>query len=435
MHYSTTTLPKSEIEIEVELSPEEMRSYYELALNEAKGDIEIDGFRKGKAPAELIEKKVGVARIAERASVLAVEKTYTEIAKELSAKTKENFEPLGAPEVKVTKMVEGGPLEYKARLTVLPEIQLPDYKKIARPINAKKRTAGEIADEEVEKTLDRLCDSRASLITMTRTAQKGDRVEIDFEARQAGATLENGKSENHPLIIGEGKFMPGFEKELIGMKTNEEKSFSVEAPKDYIETGLAGKKIDFKVQIKLIQEKKLPQLSDEFAKGLGNFENLEALKNNIRGGLSMEKKAKERSARRIEIIEAITAQISTEFPDLLINRELDKMTGELRSNIERMSLQWPDYLGHIKKTEEDLKKDWTKDAVRRIKIALVLRKIGQAEKIEPTEEEIQETSTQTVSRLGVDRGGLKKIDREAFSEYNTTIARNEKVFKFLENIG
>ncbi|MFY9462344.1 MAG: trigger factor [Candidatus Sungiibacteriota bacterium] len=433
MQYHITKLPKSEVELSVKLEAEEMRSYRAKALAEAGRSIEIEGFRKGKAPAEIVKKKVGEARLAERASVLAMEKTYPEIIKELSAKEAEGFEPIGAPEVRVTKMVEGGPLEYKARLAILPEIRLPDYKNIAESTNAEKRKS-EVAEEEIEKALLWLRDSRASLITVARPAEKGDRVEIDFEAGLNGATLENGKSQNHPLIIGEGKFMPGFEEELIGMKADEEKRFSVEAPKDYIEPGLAGKKLDFTVQMKLIQEKNLPELSDEFAKGLGNFDNLEALRNNIREGLAMEKEEKERSARRIKIVEAIAAQISAELPDLLINRELDKMTGELRSSIERTGMQWPDYLGHIKKSEEALRKDWEKDAVRRVKIALVLRKIGRVEKIEPTEEEIREATTETVSRVGINGEEFKKIDRAAFLEYNTTIARNEKVFKFLENL-
>lgn len=432
MHYHITKLPKSEIEIRVELGADEMRSFREKALKEAGERLAIEGFRKGKAPQELVHKKIGEAALQEEATRLAVEKTYPEIIKALSDK-EENFEPVGAPKVEITKTASAGALEYTARVAVLPEIILPAYKNTAKAINAEKREIT-VAEEEVRKTIELLRDSRAALITVMRPAQTGDRVEIDFDASVAGLTLENGKSQNHPLVIGERKFIPGFEDELIGMKTGNEKRFSLEAPKDYIERSLAGKKLDFAVKMKLIQEKKLPELSDAFAQGLGKFENLEALKKNIREGLAMEKDEKERSERRIKIIEAIAAEIQAELPELLINRELDKMLAELRSSIERMGLQWPEYLGHIKKSEEDLRKDWVKDATRRIKIALVLKKIGQAENIEPTKEEIQEATTQTVSRLGLDEEGFKKIDRTAFLEYNTTIARNEKVFKFLENI-
>lgn len=433
MTYTIIKFPKSEVEIRVKLEADEMKDFQTVALTEVVRSVEIEGFRKGKAPVDIVRKKMGDAKLRERASILAVEKTYHRVIKELAAKEEENFEPIGSPKVEVAKVAAGGALEYTARVAILPEIALPDYKNIAKSINAEKPTPA-VAEEEIEKALLWLRNSRASLITVARPAQKKDVVEIDFEASLAGVALENGKSQNHPLVIGEGEFMPGFEDELIGMKTDEEKKFSIEAPKDYIEPALAGKKLDFTVRVKLVQEKRLPELSDEFARGLGKFDNLEDLKKNIREGLAAEKEEKERSERRIKIAETVADKISAELPDLLVNRELDKMAGELRSNIEKRGLQWPDYLGHIKKTEEDLRKDWAKDAVRRVKIALVLRKIGQAEKIEPTKEEVQETTTETVSRLGINEGEFKKIDRAAFLEYNATIARNEKVFKFLENL-
>ncbi len=429
MNYSTTPLPKSEIELTVTIEPQEFEHFQKRVVAEAVTSSEIDGFRKGKAPAELVKKKTGESKILERASVLAVEDTYPKIIKELEEKDA-NFEPIGQPRVHVTKLVAGGELEYKARLSILPELTLPNYKKVAEDIFGEKHAA-EAGEKEVEKALDWLRNSRAKEITVTRPAQKGDRVEVDFEAKVGGVTLENGSSKNHPLTIGEGKFMPGFEEEIVGMKTDETKTFSVTAPSDYAEAGLRGKTIDFSVTARLVQERIIPELTDDFAQGVGKFENIAGLRKSIRDGILAEKEEKERDRLRIKTAETLAEKTALELPELLIDRELAKMTAELKSGVERMRMGWNDYLANLKKSEEELKKEWRHDAERRVKIALVLRQIAKAEKIEPTQKEVQEATNHTIARLGIDGEELKKIDRETFLEYNTTIARNEKVFRFL----
>ncbi|MDO8500159.1 MAG: trigger factor [bacterium] len=432
MTYTITKLPKSEIEISVKLGGDKIKKFESLALDEVKREIEIEGFRKGKAPDNIIKKKIGDAKLLERASVLAVEKTYPEIIRELTEKNEEDLEPIGAPKIEITQKITTGNFEYTARVAILPAITLPDYKSIAKTFTLSWQTP-KVTEDEIEKTLDSVRESRASLVTTPKPAQKGNLVEIDFETRLDGVALANGESKNHPLTLGEGKFMPGFEEEIQGMKADEEKSFSLTAPNDYVEKGLAGKKLDFTVKVRLVQEKILPKLNDDFAKSLGNFKDLTELKTSVREGIQLEKEEKERQQARIKIVDAVAEKISTELPEMLIERELDKMMGELRSNIERVGLGWNEYLVNLKKTEDSFRKDWEKDATRRVKIALVLRKIGKLEKLNPTEEEIETTAAETMSRFGMDNEEFKKIDRAAFLEYTTSIARNEKVFKFLEN--
>ena len=224
MRYNTTPLPKSEIELAVTIEPQEFERFQKKALEEAVAEAEIDGFRKGKAAPELVKKKIGESRLFERASVLGVEDTYPRILKEVAEKGPD-FEPIGAPKVHLTKLNAGGGLEYKARLSILPLFQLPDYKKIAKVIFEKKEEV-EISEKEIVNALDWLRNSRAKEITVARPAQRGDRLEIDFEAAVGGVMLENGRSKNHPLIVAEGRLLPGFEQALIGMKTAETKSDS-----------------------------------------------------------------------------------------------------------------------------------------------------------------------------------------------------------------
>lgn len=433
MHYHITPLLKSEAEIKIELTPEEVARAAKKALEETTNSVDIDGFRKGKAPEELIRKKIGEAELSRRTLLHAIQDSYPEALKELQGKNNPTIEPIGPPKIQVTKFTEGGALEYTARLSVLPTLTLPDYKQIAKDTLAKKQNP-ETSEKEVEDSLMWLRKSRAQEVTVTRAAQEGDRVEVDFEAKIAGATLENGKSQNHPIVIGEGRFLPGFEKELVGMKEGEEKTFSLVAPADYSEKELSGKTIDFHVAMKLVQKRIIPEADDAFATTIGNFKSIDELKTSIRKGILAEKEEKEQERMRISIIEAVTEKTGGELPDLLIERELEKMLAELKANIGQMGLDWTTYLANIKTNEGDLKKGWMKDAGRRVKIALTLREIAKVEKIEPDETEIQEAAGKALARMDISEEELKKIDRNAFLEYNTTIARNEKVFKFFESI-
>src|SRR3989338_29059 len=193
--------------------------------------------------------------ILERASELAVKKIYSEIIKkffeEYQGKDKK-FIPIGTPEVSVTKLVLGSNLEFKIKIAILPEVVLPDYQGIAKS-GLKGRREILVGEDEIQKTLDWIRESRAKLIAADRAAQKGDAVEVDFEGRHGGVKIEQGESKDHPLVIGKGKFLPGFEDELVGMKAGETKSFTLVSPPEWHEKALAGKLLDFSVSMKLVQ--------------------------------------------------------------------------------------------------------------------------------------------------------------------------------------
>lgn len=433
MHYTVKHLPQSQIEITVTVPPEEMRAFYETALKSVTRTAEVEGFRPGKAPAEIVKKKVGDFAIWEEASVKAAEKTYPEIIRELQEKEGDAFEPIGAPRVRVTTLVPNEAMEYRAELALLPTIDLGNYGETARKINKEKEEVA-VTEKEVADSVEWLRKSRATLRAVARPAARDDRVEIDFEARLGEAPLPNGSAKNHTLFIGEGSFMPGFEDTLIGMNAGETKTFAITAPADYVEPSLRGKSIDFTVTMRDIQERLLPELTDSFAVGLGNFADVSALEKSIREGIAAEKEEKERERMRIRIADAIAESIRAEIPDTLKERELQKMTAELQTSITRMGIDWTAYLQNLGKTEELLRKDWEKDAVRRVKIALILRSIAKRAGLEPTEEEIQAAANQNVARLGVTEEDFTKIDKEAFQEYNIVSARNEKVFRYLEEL-
>lgn len=398
-------------------------------------NIEIEGFRKGKAPYEVIKQKVGEFKILEEATRLYIGQHFTEIIDRVKEEEfkEQSFELVGEPAVSITKLAPNEDLEYRVQLTLLPPVTLPDYKAIAKRILDGKKVP-EITSQDKESAINWLRESRTKLITVHRTSKIGDRVEVDFQTSEAGVPIEGGDSKNHPFVLGESRFIPGFEEFLIGMKTGDAKSFSLTVPKDHSDTRIQGKTLDFKVEMKLVQERERPEWNDAFAESLGTFTTIQEVEKNIEENLRREKEEKERERLRMAMIDEIALNTKAEIPEPLIARELEKMVAELRQSIERMGLKFDEYLEHIKKTAEDLKREWEKDAERRVKIALALREIAGKENVTPTEEDIQETAKHTIARLGLTEENIKTIDREAFLDYNRGIARNEKVFQLLETL-
>lgn len=422
MKTNIKNLPKSQKEIEVEISNEEMKDYIEQATKKISREIKIDGFRPGKIPVEVVKQRIGEAEIYQEAGELAVNKTYSKIIEE------NKLEVIGQPKVEITKIALGNPLEYKIILTVLPEVKLGDYKKIKGKLEKE-----EIKNEKVESELEKIQKSRAKFITTKELSQKGDRAEIDFESRLGGVKVEGGESKNHPLIIGENKFVPGFEENLIGLKENEEKEFSVVFPSDYYKKELAGKNIDFKVKMKLVQKTKLPKLDDEFAKELGKFKDLENLKANIKKGLEAEEENKARKKLREKIIDQIIAGSEMEIPDLLVEHELDSMVGELEHNVTQTGIELEKYLENLKTTKDALRQGWRETAERGVKLNLVMREINKKEKVKVDEEKVKERVELTLKSYP-DQEGLKKIDPQRFYEHVEETMVKEEIFKMLEGI-
>jgi len=308
------------------------------------------------------------------------------------------------------------------------EVKLAKYKGLKV-----KKNKLEVKEEEVKKALDYLQNSRAKIITVNRPAKKGDRLEIDFEVRQVGAKIENGTSKNHPLILGRGNFLPGFEEKLEGMKSGQEKKFSLKAPTDWPNQKIANKNLDFKVKMNLVQERELPKIDDGFAKSLGNFDSLEALKKSIKEGLFGEKEIKEKQRVRMEMIEKIAQDSKIKVTDMLIKEEIEKMINEFRISIKNIGLDFDTYLKEIKKTIEDLKKDWYKEAEKRVRISLCLREIAKKENIEVGEEEVKEKINEDLKHYPGVEEVKKNIDLNVLKDYTKNILINEKVFVLLED--
>lgn len=421
-------LPQSKIEIEVEIPADEWESFLNEAAKELSQSLKIDGFRPGSAPRNIVEREVGLAKILERGSELAVRKTYVNIIIE------DKIDAIGQPKITITKLAQGNPLVFKAEVVVLPEIKLADYAKIAKEKKPKAKGEIEISEEEINKSLEWLQKSRAKFITVLREAKIGDRLEVDFKTSLNGKKVENGESKNHPLILGQSRFVKGFDDNLVGLKEGEEKSFSLIFPENYQQQDLAGKLVDFKVKVNLVQEQELPELNDEFAQSLGSFENTDKLKENIREGLMLEKEAKEKQNWREAVIDKISAKSEMELPDLLIEQEIEQMIHEIKVNVSNFGLPWEKYLESLKKTESDIRKEIKPQAEKRAKAMLILREIGKKENIKVTDEEQEKEVSRFLRQFPDEKDAKHKIDIEQLKEYTYGIVRNEKVFTILEEM-
>ncbi len=416
-------LPKSKIEIIAAVTGEELRPFAERTLNEFARQASIRGFRPGKAPKEIVEKEVGKIKIYEEAAIAAIKEHYPRIVEE------NKLEIIGEPKIEITKLVPGETMEFKVEASILPRVKLGDYKKVRE-----KKNKIEVKEETIESELKDLQKSRAKLVTVKREAKKGDKAEINFTSRVGGVKLDGGESKNHPLVIGESKFVPGFEENLIGMKEGEEKKFSVVFPKDYHKKDLSEKPVEFEVKMVLVQERILPELNEEFVKGLGKFKDVSELKASIKQGLLLELEDKETQRVRLKVIEAVVSKSEMDIPEILVHFEVHKMLDELKINIEQMGLKFETYLKNIGKTEEGLEGELLPEAEKRVKMNLVLNEIAKAEKIEITEKEIEEDINKALASLGNIEEAKAKIDLPRLKEYTKGVLSNRKVFDLLEKI-
>lgn len=420
MKISIEKHPKSKIELKIEVPAEKFQEFFDKAILDLGKDLEIGGFRKGKAPKEIIEKAISQETIFKKAAEEAVKESY------LQAIFKNKLEPLGQPEIEVLKLAPANPFEFKAKVSVWPEIKLPDYKKIAGKVERKKVF---VEEKEMAEAIKWVQKSRAKFSLKTESCQKGDFIEIEYSL----TSFSSPESQNYKdaFILGEAYFIPGFEEELEEMKAGEEKEFWLDSQN--LKKPLPGPKVKCKVKMNSVQKMELPEINDQFVSGFGKFENLEEFKKSLKDGLKTEKENEEKTRMRQEIIEKIAENSQSEIPGILIEREKARMLEDLKEKISQ-NLQAPfeDYLAQIKKTEQELLESFLTPAEKRIKNFLVLKEIWKKENIEVSEEELKEETNKELKRYP-DPNEAKKIDLEELREYAKEAIKNEKTFQLLES--
>jgi trigger factor len=417
-------LPKAQIEFLVEVSAEEFKPSIEAAVVEISQEIKIDGFRPGKAPLDMIKKKVGEMSILEKAANIAINKSFSKIL----AENAKDDKIIGQPMVDITKLAPGNPLEFKITLSVLPAVTLGEYKNLG--VQA---TKAKIDDKEVEKVIEYLRETRAKEVAADREVKKDDKVMANIQMFLDKVPVEGGQTKDATIIVGKEYFVPGFDDKILGAKKGEVKEFFLPYPKDFHQKNLAGKNVEFKVEIKDIFQREIPAMDDELAKNFGG-KNLADLKQLIEKDILGQKSFEAERKTELDMLEKILAKTKFEdLPEMLVTNETEKMMIELEENVSRQGGKMEDYLTSLKKTRNQLALDFLPEAVKRVKTALLIREIGELEKIEPTENDVEEKIKQLLEQY---KGYAKVEERVKDPNYRAylknTIASQKVVEKLKE---
>lgn len=407
---------KLEITVEASKFDEAIKKVY---FKSAKY-FNIPGFRKGKAPMQIVEKYYG--------KEIFYEDAFNEVAEvALEEAIKENkLNVVSRPDIDVTQIEKGKDLIFTAVMQTKPEAELGKYKGIEI-----KKIEYNVTDEDINHELGHMQEHNSRLITIEdRPVEKGDIATIDFEGFVDGKAFEGGKAEGHELEIGSNTFIPGFEDQVIGMKIDEEKDINVKFPEEYFSKELAGKDATFKVKVHEIKKKELPELDDEFAKDVSEFDTLKELKADIKAKQEEQNKEKAKYETQDAVIKALCEDIKVDIPSGMIEMEVENMLKDIEQRLSYQGLKLEQYLQMMGKTAEDMKKEYEPQAIDAIKSRLALEAVVKAEKIKATDKEIEEKMKEMAKNYGKENDE-EFMKNENVRNYIKQGIESEKAIEFL----
>ena len=380
----------------------------------------IPGFRKGKAPMQIVEKYYG--------KEIFYEDAFNEVAQEaLEEAIKENkLEVVSRPDIEVTQIEKGKDLIFTAVMQTKPEANLGKYKGIEI-----KKIEYNVSDKDIEHELGHMQEHNARLISIEdRPVETGDIATIDFEGFVDGKAFEGGKAEGHELEIGSNTFIPGFEDQVIGMNIDEEKEIKVKFPDEYFSKDLAGKEAMFKVKVHEIKKKELPELDDEFAKDVSEFDTLKELKADIKSKQEKQNEEKAKYETQDAVIKELCKDVKVDIPSGMIEMEIDNMIKDIEQRLSYQGLKLEQYLQMMGKTMEDIRKEYEPQAIEGIKSRLALEAVIKKKKIEATDKEIEEKIKEMAKNYGKEND-KEFLNNENVKKYIKQGIESEKAIDFL----
>lgn len=375
---SSNKIDTNVYEIEVTVTPEVFGEACKSAFLKQRKSIQIPGFRKGKATQAMVEKVYGEGAFYEEALEIVYPQAVSEAIDEAGLNAVDSPYDLDVP---VMSKSEG--VEMKMKVTVYPEVKLGEYKGLKATM-----LPTEATDEDVDAEIENMRDRNSRLVTVEdRAAEMGDTAEIDFEGFVDGVAFEGGKGENYPLELGSGSFIPGFEEQVAGHKSEEEFDVNVTFPEDYAEE-LAGKDAVFKCKIHEIKSKELPELDDEFVKDVSEFDTLDELKADIKKQMSEKKETEAKNDFENQLIEQVVDNMECEVPQCMFDKRLDEMVQDYSYRLQMQGIDLDTYLKYLGQDKDSFKATFKDGAEKQVKASIALQAIVEAEKLEATEEEI-----------------------------------------------
>ena len=409
----------NEVKLEITVEAEKFENAMKKVYFQNAKYFNIPGFRKGKAPMNIVEKYYGEQIFYEDAFNEVATEAYDEAIKE------NKIEAVSRPEVDIPQMEKGKDLIFTAVVQTKPEVKLGKYKGVEI-----EKVEYKVDKKAIDHELGHMQEHNSRLITVDdRPLENGDTATIDFEGFVDGVAFEGGKAEGHELEIGSGAFIPGFEEQLVGMEIDGEKEIKVTFPKEYFSKDLAGKDATFKVKLHEIKKKELPELDDEFAKDVSEFDTLEELKKSIKEKLTKNNEQRAKYETEDAAIKAVCEDSKLDVPSGMIELEVDNMLKDFEQRLAYQGLNLEQYLKMLGKTEEEIRKEYEPQAIEAIKSRLVLEAIIKAEKIEASEDEIKAKMEEMAKSYGKDVEELSK--NENLKNYLEEGIKSEKALEFI----
>ena len=410
-------LEKSMMEVKVTFTTEEWKKAQEKALDKLAKNVKMDGFRKGHVPKQMIKARLGKGAILEEATDMILQQNYSGILLD------NDIHPVGQPEVKIDEISEEV-LKLTVTAPVAPEVKLGQYKGLEV-----KKTQVKVTKKEIEAELKNYQNQFAELVIK----EEG---QVDFEGFKDGVAFEGGKGENHPLEIGSGSFIPGFEEQLIGMGIGEEKEIEVTFPENYQMADLAGQKATFKVKVHEIKSKVLPEIDDELAKDVNvdGVETLADLETYTKEQIKNRKQNEAEAKFSDDIFNAVIENTPLEVPDAMIESEIDLMLREVEQNLSQQGLTMDLFQQLTGKTLDDMKAEMREQAEKRVKFNLILSEIVKAENIEVSDDEVDEEVKEIATYYGREFDEVKKLFEGQLGQIKNDLATRKAVQLIKDNV-
>lgn len=415
----------NKVKMEIEVPEDKVEEALSQAYKKVVKDVNLPGFRKGKVPRKVLEARFGPEIFYEDAAQILVPEGYREALEEES-----EIEPIDEPDIDVVQLEKGKPFIFTATVEVKPEVELGEYKGV--PVEVEKE---EIGEEDVERYIEGLRDQHSRLVVVEDEdveVQEGDMVLLDFKGYLDGEPFEGGEAQDYSLEIGSGSLIEGFEEQLKGAKVGEEKEVTVTFPEEYQEESLAGKEAVFEVNVKEIKRKELPELNDDFAREVSEFDTFEEYRNDVFRKLQEEAENRNRTRLENTVIEEVSNRAELEIPDVLVEKEIDRIMSEMEQRISMQGINMDQFLEISGKTREELRSNYREEAVKRVKGNLVLDAIIKKEGFEVQESEIEEKLQEMAEAYNDDPERIRDIlQKQGRMDMLKEESRMRKVIDFL----
>ena len=399
MSLQVEKLEKNMAKLTIEVSAEDLDKAMEKAYQKQKSRISLPGFRKGKAPRKMIESMYGKGVFMEDAVNSLVPQEYTKALGEC------DLEIVSQPEINVTQMEPGKALIFTADVAVKPEVTLGDYKGVEVP-----KSEIAVTDEEVDAEVKKEQDKNARTVAVEdRAAANGDITTIDFEGFVDGVAFEGGKGTDYALTLGSGTFIPGFEDQLVGANTGDHVEVKVTFPEEYQAKELAGKEAVFQCDVKKIETKEVPELDDEFAKDVSEFDTLAEYKEDVKKKLTEKKEKEARTAKENAAVDKAIENAQMDIPELMTKTECRQMMDDFSRRMQQQGLSMEQYFQFTGQSMDKMMEDMKPQALKRIQTRLVLEKVAEAENIQPSEEEITEEIQKMADAYKMEADKIKEL--------------------------